>query len=280
MKQYTLGMYEKAIPNSLSWREKLLAAKAAGYDFVEISIDETEEKLARLDMSKRERLEMIQIMYEVDMPIRTLCLSALRKFPLGSNDETVANYGMEILKKTIDFADDIGIRIIMLAGYDVYYEDSSDATKKRFSENIHKAALMAAKKSILLAFETMETEFMNTVEKSMKCIQSVCSPYLNVYPDIGNITNAAIGNNKDVLEDLRTGVGHLVAMHLKETKPNVFRDMVYGEGHVDFKKAIESAWNMGVRRYVTELWYHGSVTWMEDLMRAHDIMDEILSSQE
>ena len=50
MKEYALGLYEKAMPKELSWKEKLLAAKEAGYDFVEISIDETEEKLARLDM--------------------------------------------------------------------------------------------------------------------------------------------------------------------------------------------------------------------------------------
>ena len=44
MKGYTLGLYEKAMPGSLTWKEKLLAAKSAGYDFVEISIDETDEK--------------------------------------------------------------------------------------------------------------------------------------------------------------------------------------------------------------------------------------------
>ena len=38
---YTLGLYEKAMPSDLSWKEKLEAAKAAGFDFVEISIDET-----------------------------------------------------------------------------------------------------------------------------------------------------------------------------------------------------------------------------------------------
>ena len=58
-KAYTLGLYEKSMPSSLSWREKLLAAKEASYDFVEISIDESEEKLERLDMSKQERLELV-----------------------------------------------------------------------------------------------------------------------------------------------------------------------------------------------------------------------------
>ena len=39
MKRYHIGLYEKAMPASLSWREKLECAKKCGYDFVEISID-------------------------------------------------------------------------------------------------------------------------------------------------------------------------------------------------------------------------------------------------
>ena len=59
---YTLGLYEKAMPSDLTWREKLLTAKEAGFDFVEISIDETDAKLSRLDMTKEERLGLVQLM--------------------------------------------------------------------------------------------------------------------------------------------------------------------------------------------------------------------------
>ena len=55
MKLYTLGLYEKSMPNELSFREKLTYAREAGYDFLEMSIDETDAKLARLEMSKAER---------------------------------------------------------------------------------------------------------------------------------------------------------------------------------------------------------------------------------
>ena len=46
-KKYSLGLYEKSMPSELTWEEKLSVAKAAGYDFVEISIDESDEKLNR-----------------------------------------------------------------------------------------------------------------------------------------------------------------------------------------------------------------------------------------
>ena len=65
---YTLGLYEKSMPSQLGWKEKLEAAKGAGFDFVEISIDETEEKLGRLDMSEEERLRLVSLMKEVGLP--------------------------------------------------------------------------------------------------------------------------------------------------------------------------------------------------------------------
>lgn len=278
-KAYTLGLYEKSMPSTLSWEEKLTAAKEAGFDFVEISIDETDAKLARLDMSKEERLELVDIMKRVGIPIRTMCLSGHRKYPLGSNDPEICARGMDIMEKAIQLADDLGIRIIQLAGYDVYYEDSTPETVERFGRNLEKAVAMAAKAGVVMGFETMETEFMNTVEKSMAYVNKINSVYLNVYPDIGNITNAAKTYGTDVLEDLRTGAGHVVAMHLKETVPGVFREVPFGTGHVDFKAAIKTAWEIGIRKYVTEFWYTGNPEWKTDLRFANQMMTGILAGQ-
>ena len=114
MKKYAIGLYEKAMPPSLTWREKLAFAKEAGYDYVEISIDEKDEKLARLDWTEAERLELITTMREVGLPIRSMCLSGHRKYPLGDPDPAVRARGMEIMEKAIVLADDLGIRIIQL----------------------------------------------------------------------------------------------------------------------------------------------------------------------
>jgi len=279
-KAYTLGLYEKSMPGQLSWKEKMNAAKKAGFDFIEISIDETEEKLDRLEMSKEERLELVRLMYETGMPIRTMCLSGHRKYPLGSSDPEICKRGMEIMEKAIALADDLGIRIIQLAGYDVYYEESSEETERRFAENLQKAVHMAAKSGILLGFETMETEFMNTAEKSMKYVSDINSAYLHVYPDSGNLKNASVTYQTDVLEDLRTAAGHITSMHLKETVPGKFREIPFGTGHVDFPSMIEAAWELGVRKFVTEFWYTGNEAWEEDLYFARNMMGTILDSQQ
>lgn len=279
MKGYQLGLYEKAMPGGLSWQEKLQCAGQAGFDYIEISIDETDQRLARLDWSAGERRHLVELMEKTGVPVRSMCLSGHRKYPLGSHDEATRQRGMEIMEKAIGLAEDLGIRTIQLAGYDVYYEDGDEVTRSYFVENLRKAAQLAAAAGVALGFETMETEFMNTVEKAMTYVTLVDSSYLSVYPDIGNITNAAKAYGTDVLADLEKGHGHLLAMHLKETVPGVFREVPFGTGHVDFEAAIAKAWSLGVRRYVTEMWYTGSESWKQDIALAGGMMSAILDRQ-
>ena len=281
MKQYALGLYEKAMPPGLSWEEKLSFAKSCGYDFVELSIDEKDEKLSRLDWSREERLALVETMSRVGLPLRSMCLSGHRKYPFGASDPAVRARSMEIMEKAIQLADDLGIRIIQLAGYDVYYGDSTAETKAAFLDNLRRATEMAAVRGISLGFETMENEFMNTVWKSMYYVRLVGSPWLGVYPDSGNLTNAALSGGGNVLDDLESGRGHIIALHLKETVPGVFREVPFLTGHVNFPAVIEKAWGLGIRRFVTEMWYVGNDdTWADDIRFARKSMGDILDRQQ
>lgn len=282
MARYALGLYEKAMPGTMTIGEKLECAKECGYDYVELSVDETDEKLARLDWTKEERLALVTEMYRVGLPLRSMCLSGHRKYPFGAKDPKVRKRGMEIMEKAIDLADDLGIRTIQLAGYDAYYEkDQWEGSRQAFLENLTKATEMAAAKGISMGFETMETPFMNTVWKSMFYVNHIDNPWLGVYPDCGNLTNAAVADGSSVTDDLYSGRGHVIAMHLKATKPGLFRDMVFDDptSHVDFEADIARAWSLGVRRYVTEMWYLGSEKWKDDIHTANRTMRAILDRQ-
>lgn len=252
---YSLGLYEKAMDQSLDWKAKMQMAGTAGFDFIEMSIDETDEKLSRLDMSKDKRLELLILMNETQVPIRTMCLSGHRRFPLGSSHQEVADRGLEIMEKAIGLAEDLGIRVIQLAGYDVYYEQSTPQTRQIFEKNLRRAVALAEKAGVLLAFETMETDFMNTVEKAMYYVRKMNSVYLKAYPDSGNITNAVALHGGDVCKDVFLGNGSLAALHLKESLPGKFREIPFGDGHVDFERIIQAAWSCGVRKYVAEFWH-------------------------
>lgn len=267
--RYRIGLYEKAMPNRLSLEEKLSCAKQAGFDFVELSIDETDEKLARLDWTETECREISGVIAQAGIPIGSICLSGHRKYPLGSTVPGVREKSIEILRKAILLASRLGVRVIQLAGYDVYYEPGTQRTREDFLQNLKRCAEIAACYGVMMGFETMETPFMDTVEKAMLYVRQVDSPYLGVYPDLGNLTNAAALYDISVLQDLKTGRGHLLAMHLKETVPGRYRDMRFGEGQVDFISGIRAARALGVRLFVTEAWDRGGNDWREQIDRIH-----------
>ena len=278
MRNYEIGLYEKAMPE-LSWPEKFAAAKEAGYDFVELSIDASEEKIARVYMSKEERRALVALMYESGMPLRTMNVSALTKYALGDEDDAIRNRGLDIARHAIPLAADLGVRVVMFPGYDVYFGVSTPETVRRFREAIDELKQLAAQYGTLIGFETMENEFMNTVEKGMYWVETFDSPYVQLYPDIGNTTNAAVLHGTDPLADLRLGHGHMVAFHLKETKPGHFREIPYGEGHVDFPGAIETVWALGVRRFVTEFWYDKTIPdWKGELLKARTRFTALLDA--
>lgn len=269
---YLLGLYEKSMPHSLTILEKLAETKKAGFDYMEISVDETDEKLERLKWSDQKKRELVRATWETDTPIISMCLSGHRKYPLGCEDNSVRDRGMEIMADAIRFAADTGLRIIQIAGYDEYYNTSNENTKQFFLENLRKSVEMSASYGVILAFETMETEFLNTVAKAMYYVNTIASPYLQIYPDLGNITNASCLYGHTVPDDIRSGRGHLAAMHLKETVPGKFRDIPYGTGHVDFMSAIKVAQSLGVRLFVAEFWNNGNSDWHQQLTFANQFI--------
>lgn len=278
-REYQLGLYEKAMPIGLAWPEKLRAAKAAGFDFVEISIDETEEKLSRLSWPQDRRQELLRAMAEEQLPVRTLCLSAHRKYPLGSHDAETRRRALESLERAVLLACDLGVRIVQLAGYDVYYENGDEQTRAFFLENLKKSTAFAARYGVALGFETMETPFMDTISKGMAYVNAVHSPYLQMYPDLGNLTNAARRYGLSVADELKAGHGHLLAMHLKESEPGRYRDMRFGEGQVDFAEGIRCAFAAGARLFVAECWHDGGDDWGDVLARANGFLRELLDAQ-
>ena len=83
-----------------------------------------------------------------------------------------------------------------------------------------------------------------------------------------SITNAALAHGADVIEDLRTGKGHIVAVHLKETLPGKFREIPYGTGHVDFDSCIWTARELGVMMFVAEFWHLPGQDWRGEIEKA------------
>ncbi|MBI9011429.1 MAG: L-ribulose-5-phosphate 3-epimerase [Clostridiales bacterium] len=236
LKNNRFGIYEKAIPNRFEWQDKIDIAISAGYDFIEMSVDESDERLSRLDWSKDTCAALRKTLFEADFYINSMCLSAHRRFPFGSEDKTKRKRAYEIMEKAINLSEALGIRNIQLAGYDVYYEDQSDETEERFIEGLKYAAKLASEANIMLSIEIMDTEFIGTITRCLKYIELVNSPWLKIYPDLGNLSQWTTNPSEELIK----GFEHIVSIHLKDTRPNIFKCVPFGEGTVEFKGLFET----------------------------------------
>ncbi len=246
------GIYEKAICASLSWEDKLNLAKESGYDFIEMNIDATEERMERLYCPDYANVVKNAIM-KTSIPIYTLALTANRSYPVGSTNGNIREKGIELIKKAVDFAYHSGIRIIHLAAYDEHGEQRNSDSEILFKNAIVECVNHAAKKGVILALETMDTNFMGSNQKVMEYVRLLDSPYLQAYVDIGNLT--AMGINPSV--DLPLGGRHIVGIHLKDARPNVCRDVPFGEGVVDFDSCFKTLSQMHYEGFfVAEMWSH------------------------
>lgn len=164
-KLHILGLYEKALNPSDSWAVRLRKAEALGFDYMEISIDESDARLARLDWDMKQIESLRRTCFDAGIGIQSMCLSAHRRFPFGSANSATRKKAFEIMEKAFVFATTMGIRVIQLAGYDVYYEPSTPESVRLFHEGMLWAVRQAAKYQVMLGMEIMDTVFMNSISK-------------------------------------------------------------------------------------------------------------------
>lgn len=253
MLKMPIGLYEKALPDILSWEERLEAAGQAGYDFVEISIDEGQERLSRLDWDQSQRIALRRAIDQSGVPIMTMCLSANRKFPLGSHDPAIRHEGQEILRKAIEFAGDIGLRVVQVMAYDVFYEQSDKSTHEQFIKGLELGVKWASQAGVMLGIENLDTPYADSLVKTLKIMQEIDSPWLKLYPDIGNLAAAGYSPPQELL----LAKNHVLGIHVKDAMPKVIRGIPYGEGIVPFQETFRVLAETGFWGLLSvEMWGH------------------------
>ena len=183
--------------------------------------------------------------------VDTMCLSAHRKYALGSADPDLRRQALDIMRRAIDFAAEFGIRIVQVAGYDVHYEASTEQTRALYLESILQSAQWARQSCVMLALENVECPCVDSIEKGLGFVRAADTPWFQMYPDVGNLT----AMEKDVTRELLAGGRHLVGIHLKDTRIREFRRVPFGEGLVDFEAAFRALKQMQFKGpFMVEMW--------------------------
>lgn len=272
-----LGIYEKALPPEMTWHERLEAAKSLGFDFVEISIDEADSRIGRLYWDAEKKRLLRRAIEDTGIGLQTMCLSAHRRFPFGSADPTLREKAREIMERAIVFAHEFGIRVIQLAGYDVYYEKSTEESLTAFEEGLRWSCSLAAKYQVMLAMEIMDTKLLSSISRYECLKRRIDSPWLTVYPDLGNLS--AWGSDVEV--ELRLGGSGMVGVHIKDTLPvsvnfpGKFKLVPFGAGCVDFPLCFKTLERQGYTgTYMIEMWHQEGQDALVEISAALDFVRE------
>ncbi len=248
----SIGLYEKALPSDLPLEDKIEQTKKAGFDFLELSIDESSEFLNRLNWDNNQRRKLRLFSRAADLPIFSLCLSGQRRFPLGSADPSIRLKSRIILEKSIQLASELDVRVMLISGYWVYHEAVNPRSEDFFIEGMAWGASLAARYGVMLGIENIDSDSqINSIQQVMKVIQTIQSPWLKIYADFANL--AAFG--MDVSAELSAGVGQIVAVHVKDAVRNEVRGIPLGQGIVDFPAAFSQlADNHYSGPFLLEMW--------------------------
>jgi hexulose-6-phosphate isomerase len=136
----------------------------------------------------------------------------------------------------------------------------------------------------MLGMEIMDTFMMSSISRYLWYDKAIHSPWLAVYPDIGNLT--AWG--ADINSELAMGFDRIVGIHLKDTLavtpsfPGKFRDVPFGAGCVDFIDTFRILSRLAYRGpFLIEMWTSTSPDAALEIRRAREfVLDQMNAAEE
>ena len=133
---------------------------------------------------------------------------------------------------------------------------------------------MAAMIMFMFSIISMDYPFLNSLSKIDYLKTQIHSPFLQAYPDVGNLT---AWPENDVAHEIESNIDNIVAVHLKDTKPvtpdfpGQFKEVPFGDGTVDFEAVL---------RLFNRLGYNGSYTVEMWTSKADDPIAEVKKAKE
>ena len=233
--------------------ECIAMAKDAGFDGIELSLDEQGE--ISLNSSERDILRIKKIAEDTGIEIASLATGLYWAYPVTSSDPKIRQKSKDIVKKQLETAALLGtdgILVVpgMVAGlspnsevvqYDVAYERALEAFVQLKEE------AEATKVSICL--ENVWNKFLLSPLEMRDFIDKINSPYVGVYLDVGNVIYTGYPEHW-----IRILGKRIKKVHFKDFRRNVgtlegFVDLLAGD--VNFPEVVQAFKEVGYDDYVT-----------------------------
>ena len=119
----------------------------------------------------------------------------------------------------------------------------------------------------------------NSLSKVDYLKTQIHSPFLQAYPDVGNLT---AWPENDVAHEIESNIDDIVAVHLKDAKPVTadfpgrFKEVPFGDGTVDFEAVLRLFNRLSCNgSYTVEMWTSKAEAPIAEVKKAKAYFDEL-----
>jgi hexulose-6-phosphate isomerase len=235
-----------SFPSNVTIPQGLRLAKRAGFDAVELNI--SEDGYLRPGMSDDEIGGLRTAAENMSLELSSVCTGLWWKYPLTSPDPQIVDTAMEIARHGLKMAKVLGAGTLLIVPgivtedvpYEVAYERAQSALKRLAKD--------AEREGVSIGLENVGSKFLLSPLEMRDFIDSIESPYVKAYFDIGNVVL-----NGYPEQWIRILGERIVNVHAK--------DYCAAAGNYGSANVLTGDVNwIGVRNALREIGYDGAIT--------------------
>ncbi len=243
-----------AFPGGMDIPACIRAAKAAGFDGIELALNET--GALGLESTEAELQGYRAVADEAGIEITSLATGLYWSYSLTASAASVRAKAKDIVRKQLDAAATLGVDAILVVpgavGVDFIPNCEVipyDVAYGRASEAIAELAPYAAERKVCIGVENVWNKFLTSPLEMKGFIDSIGSPWVGSYFDAGNVLTT--GYPDHWIRILRERIKRV---HVKDFRRSVgtldgFVDLLTGD--VDFPAVTQALRDIGYEGWVT-----------------------------
>ena len=179
------GINAWIFPSNLSLPQSFKIAKRAGFDAVELVLNE--EGPISLNSTEREIMTIRASVENISLEISSFASGLNWKYPLTHHDPTVVERGKEVIAKGLQITSWLGTDVLLVVPGVVTKEVSYDVAYERSLTALKKLAPMAEKLGVCIGVENVWNKFLLSPLEMRDFIDEVGSPAVVAFFDAGNV---------------------------------------------------------------------------------------------
>ncbi len=236
-----------SMPPGSGVEEGMKLAKAAGFEAIELTVDETGE--FSLESTTEEIASAKALADEIGLKLPTIATGLGWAYPVVGPDPEICAKGREAVLGCLDIAQTVGAEVLLCVpgtvtdeyAYDVAVADLVTAFKELGPE--------AEKRGVVIGIENVWNKFMLSPVEFRDLIDEIAHPYVQVYFDVGNVLLTGFPD-----QWIRILGERIKAVHFKDWKREIhtiaaFIDLL--EGDVPWDRVMAAFRETGYEGAVT-----------------------------